>query len=155
MRVHTYERAFLWLGAIMLVVFMIALALASMAMGIHLPGKVGRIDPAEVRSQAPFDEPGVRQVGGNAYEAVIIGQAWSFVPSEIRVPAGAQVTFLATTVDVIHGLHIENTRINMMLIPGQVSRNSYVFDEPGEHLIICHEYCGLGHHLMYGRVVVE
>ena len=155
MKVHTYEKAFLWLGAIMLVVFMIALLLASVSMGIHLPGHVARVDPSQIRSQPPFDNPGVRQVGENQYEAVIIGQAWSFVPSEIRVPAGSEVTFLATTTDVIHGLNVENTRINLMLIPGQVSRNSYVFEEPGEHLIICHEYCGLGHHLMYGRVVVE
>ncbi|HUF70564.1 MAG TPA: hypothetical protein VMM79_18085 [Longimicrobiales bacterium] len=43
----------------------------------------------------------------------------------------------------------------MMLIPGQVSRNTYTFDEPGEHLIICHEYCGIAHHAMFGRVIVE
>ena len=32
---------------------------------------------------------------------------------------------------------------------------SYRFDEPGEYLLICHEYCGLGHHMMYGRIIVE
>jgi cytochrome c oxidase subunit 2 len=36
-----------------------------------------------------------------------------------------------------------------------VSRYSYRFKKPGEHLLICHEYCGLGHHAMYGRVIVE
>jgi cytochrome c oxidase subunit 2 len=43
----------------------------------------------------------------------------------------------------------------MMLIPGQISRNTYTFQEPGEHLIICHEYCGIAHHTMYGRLIVE
>ena len=65
------------------------------------------------------------------------------------------MTFLAAATDVIHGLHISGTRVNMMLIPGQISRNTYRFEQPGEHLLICHEYCGAGHHLMSGKVIVE
>ena len=42
-----------------------------------------------------------------------------------------------------------------MLIPGQVSQNTYTFEQPGEHRLICHEYCGIGHHLTYGRIIVE
>ena len=108
-----------------------------------------------VYSTPPFDQPGVRQTGPNAYEAVIVSQAWAFNPSEIRVPAGADITFISTSIDVLHGLNVEGTRVNMMLIPGQVSRTVYRFDEPGEHLLICHEYCGVGHHTMYGKVIVE
>ncbi len=155
MRVHTYEKAFLWVGAVMLVLFLGALSYASLAMGIHLPGKVAQLDPAEVRSQPPFDAPGLRQVGDNEYEAVVLGQIWSFQPSELRIPRGAKVTFISTSADVIHGLHIERTRVNVMLIPGQISKVEYTFDEPGEYLMICHEYCGSGHHLMYGKVIVE
>jgi len=155
MKVHTYEKAFLAVGLVVLLLCLAALAYASFGMGIHLPGVSGRVDPRQARGTAPFDRPGVREIGPNRYEAVIIGQAWSFDPAEIRVPAGAEVVFTATTTDVVHGFHVQGTRLNMMLIPGQVSRNRYTFDEPGEHLIICHEYCGLGHHLMYGRVIVE
>jgi cytochrome c oxidase subunit 2 len=154
-RIETYERAFLWLGAVLLVACMGVLAYASIAMGINLPGRVGQVDPATMRSQPPFDNPGVRQTGENSYEVVMIGQVWAFVPAEIRVPAGAEVTFVATSNDVIHGLQVEGTRVNMMLVPGQVSRNTYVFNDPGERLLICHEYCGIGHHTMYGKVIVE
>ena len=155
MKVHVYEKAFLWVGGVMLVLFLGALTYASLAMGIQLPGKVAQLDPAEVRSQPPFSEPGLRQRGENEYEAVVLGQIWSFAPSELRIPLGAKVTFIATSADVIHGLHIEGTRVNVMLIPGQISKVTYTFDEPGEHLMICHEYCGSGHHLMYGKVIVE
>ena len=154
-RVHTYERAFLWLGAVMLVVFGITLIITSVAMGIHLPGRDRELNPAEVRSIPPFDEPGVRQVGENRYEVVLLGFAWRFQPSEIRVPAGAEVTFIATSTDVIHGVHVEDSRVNMMLIPGQVARNTYTFDEPGTYDMVCHEFCGLDHHNMAGRVIVE
>ncbi|MFP3948941.1 MAG: cytochrome c oxidase subunit II [Longimicrobiales bacterium] len=155
MRVYVYEKAFLWAGAVVLVVFMGALLYASTAMGINLPGAEERVDPATVASLPPFDSPGVRQVGEGRYEVVMIGRAWQFTPDEIRVPAGSEVTFIATATDVIHGIHVEDTRINMMLVPGQIARNSYTFREPGEHLMVCHEFCGAGHHLMYGTVVVE
>ncbi len=94
-------------------------------------------------------------MGPGRYEVVLLGSAWSWNPAEIRVPAGSEVTFLAAATDVIHGLHIEGTRVNMMLIPGQISRNTFRFEEPGEHLLICHEYCGAAHHLMSGKVIVE
>lgn len=155
MKVETYERAFLWLGGLLLIACLGALLYASVAMGIHLPGRVGTLDPAEVRATPPFDALGVRQLGPNAYEVVMIGQIWAFLPNEVRVPAGAEITFTATSADVLHGFHIDGTRINMMLIPGQISRNTYRFEEPGQYVILCHEYCGIGHHKMYGLVIVE
>jgi cytochrome c oxidase subunit 2 len=155
MKVHTYERVFLTVGAIMLVAFLGALLYASVAMGIHLPGPAGKVDPAMVMRTPPFNTPGVHQTGPNQYQAVIVGFVWGFTPAEIRVPAGAEVTFTATTLDVIHGFEIEGTRLNMMLIPGRISQNTYRFASPGTHLLICHEYCGLGHQTMHARVIVE
>jgi cytochrome c oxidase subunit 2 len=155
MKVHTYEKAFLVVGIGVLAACMLALGYATLAHGIHLPGHGGRLDPRRTYQTPPFDRPGVRQTGPNSYEAVVIGQAWIFLPAEIRVPAGAEVTFIATSVDALHGFQVEGTRLNMMLIPGQISRATYTFDEPGERLLICHEYCGLGHHTMAGKVIVE
>jgi cytochrome c oxidase subunit 2 len=45
-----------------------------------------QVDPAQVRTLPPFDNPGVRQIGENQYEAVFLGSAWQFQPNEIRVP---------------------------------------------------------------------
>ena len=44
--------------------------------------------------------------------------------------------------------------VNAMVIPGQITRITGTFDEPGEYNIVCHEYCGIGHHGMWGKVVV-
>jgi cytochrome c oxidase subunit 2 len=41
-----------------------------------------------------------------------------------------------------------------MVLPGQVTKTSARFDEPGEYRFLCHEYCGLAHHLMFGKVIV-
>ncbi|HEU4698611.1 MAG TPA: cytochrome c oxidase subunit II [Gemmatimonadales bacterium] len=155
MRVHTYEKAFLTVGILVLLACMAALVYASTVRGMHLPGAEGRIAPAQVYRTEPFRKPGVRQTGPNRYEAAIVAQAWVFNPAEIRVPAGAEVTFTATSVDILHGFEVEGTRLNMMLVPGQISRLTHTFRERGTHLLICHEYCGLGHHTMYGKVIVE
>lgn len=155
-RVHQVERAFLVLGAVILVAFLGALFFASLAMGINLPGKVdqGIIDPTEVRTTPPFDDPGVFANDEGGYDVVLRGEMWRFVPSEIVVPVDEEITIIATSPDVIHGIHVEDTRINMMLIPGQIGRNSYTFREPGDYRMICHEYCGPAHHTMYGTISV-
>lgn len=155
MKVHTYERAFLTVGALMLVAFMGALVYASVAMGYHLPGRGGEVDPAALLRTPPFDHPGVRQTGPNQYEADVVAMAWAFMPAEIRVPVNAEVTFVVSSVDVIHGFDIEGTRVNVMVIPGQITRTTYTFREPGQHLLICHEYCGVGHQTMHAAVIVE
>ncbi len=57
MKVHLYEKAFLWLGAVLLVFCLGALLYASLAHGIHLPDREAEIDPSEVASTPPFDDP--------------------------------------------------------------------------------------------------
>jgi len=154
-RIDTYEKGFLGLGAILLVACLGALAYASTVMHIHLPGDEGTLDPVMVLSTPPFDNLGVHPVGENEYDVVFVGQVWVFRPAELRVPVGAKLNFIGTAADVLHGFHVAGTRVNMMLIPGQISRNTYTFKEPGEYLILCHEYCGVGHHTMFGRIIVE
>jgi cytochrome c oxidase subunit 2 len=155
MKVHTYEKAFLIAGGVVLLLCGSALAYATFGMNMHLPGKVAQIDPMKVWQTPPFTAPGVHKTEDDEYEVVIVAMAWAFMPAEIRVPRNAEITFIATSADVIHGFEIARTRVNMMLIPGQVGRLTHVFREPGEYLLICHEYCGMGHHTMSGKVIVE
>jgi cytochrome c oxidase subunit 2 len=72
----------------------------------------------------------------------------------IRLPAGSTVTFHVTSADVVHGFDLADTNVNTMVIPGQVAKLTVEFDEPATYGIICHEYCGAGHHTMEGKVVV-
>jgi cytochrome c oxidase subunit 2 len=136
-------------------VMLVLILYATFAVGVHVPGHEQIVDPKLIGQTAPFDNPGVFQRGAGSYEVVMVGQTWSFRPNEIRVPVGSQVTFTTTSQDVIHGLRIEKTNVNIMLIPGQVGRASAHFTQPGEYLLVCHEYCGLAHHTMFGKVIVE
>jgi cytochrome c oxidase subunit 2 len=40
-------------------------------------------------------------------------------------------------------------------VPGQIARTSYRFEKAGRHLMLCHEFCGVNHHTMFGEVIVE
>ena len=41
-----------------------------------------------------------------------------------------------------------------MVVPGYVSEIRTVFAEAGDHLMPCHEFCGLGHSEMLARIRV-
>jgi cytochrome c oxidase subunit 2 len=83
-----------------------------------------------------------------------IGQQYSFTPQCIVVPADTPITFRATSADVVHGLLIEGTNINTMLVPGYISELQTSFKTPGEHVMPCQEFCGVGHQGMWGKVKV-
>lgn len=132
-------------------------ALAVTAFGAHigLPGASGRLNPATVGQTAPFNTPGVVEVAPGRYEAHMVAGIWFFNPAEIRVPEGAEVTFVITSKDVVHGFMLRDANLNAMLLPGQVTRVTARFPRAGTYPFLCHEYCGIAHHTMWGRVVVE
>ena len=54
-------------------------------------------------------------------------------PPELRVPEGSEVTFVATSKDVIHGFLLRAANINAMLLPRQVTRVTARFDRAGTY----------------------
>lgn len=160
MHVDRTEKAFIIGSIVLLVVFALAVGISGFAYGIQLPRPDQRVDPRTVATPgvSPFGAPAeerVRELAPGRYEAYILSQAWNFSPREIRVPAGSTVTFYLTSRDVQHGFKLDNTNINMMVLPGQISTLRATFDTPGVYNFICHEYCGVAHHTMFGQLIVE
>lgn len=155
MKVERFEKIFLLVTFVALAAAVVAIVVSVTQHDVTLPSPAGRIEPTEVRNTPPFDEPGLRELGDNRYEWVIVGQAWVWQGGDITVPDGAEVKILATSIDVIHGLRIPDTNVNIMVIPGQISEVDVVFDGPGVRSVICHEYCGVGHHRMGATVTVQ
>ena len=153
--VYLYELAWILPSIAIPVGMLAALTVTAFGAGIHLPSVDRQVNPTKLTETAPFDMPRVAQVGPDRYEVYLTGQIWSFTPAEVRVPAGATVTFVATSRDVVHGLMVPGANVNTMLLPGQVARVTARFDKPGEYPIICHEYCGIAHHAMGGKLIVE
>jgi len=153
--VYLYELAWILPSFAIPVGMLAALAVTAFGAGIHLPGDAGRVDPKTIGQSGALAQPGVVQIGPGQYEVRMTAQIWSFAPNEIHVPVGSTVHFWATSKDVVHGFLIPKHVVNVMLLPGQVSHTQVRFDEPGEYPIICHEYCGIAHHTMAGKVIVE
>lgn len=152
---HRAERVWLILSFGMIMGFMIITGYQAFAMDMGPPSHKETIDPQKVDATAPFDNPGVKQIGENEYEVVMTLQIFSFTPNNIEVPAGSTVHFTMTSKDVVHGFQVAGTNLNAMVMPGYVSKITQKFDEPGEYLVLCNEYCGAGHQMMSTTITVK
>lgn len=101
-----------------------------------------------------YETPKVNKLDEKTYQVFAVSQMWQFQPSEISVPAGSEVDFYVTSKDVVHGFHIYEKNVNMMAVYGGINKTTVKFDEPGVYKIVCHEFCGIGHQNMEGKVLV-
>ncbi|MBI4538259.1 MAG: cytochrome c oxidase subunit II [Gemmatimonadetes bacterium] len=155
MHVDLYEKLWMWGAGVLVAVFVGAVVYTAAAQAIHPPSHMETIDPAAARTDPRFANPGVTERPDGGVEVVMLAQMFSFLPGEIRVPAGRPVTFRVTSPDVMHGFQVVGTNANAMVVPGYVTEFTVTFPQPGEHLIVCNEYCGMGHHVMHAKLVVE
>ncbi|MBX6394631.1 MAG: cytochrome c oxidase subunit II [Alicyclobacillaceae bacterium] len=155
MHLHRYEKIWLTLGVLILAAFVVVVGVNAFAMGAQPPSDSQKIDPAKVDQTPPFNQPSVKKIGENEYEVTMTAFVFGFAPASIEVPAGSTVHFRVTSKDVVHGFEIPGTNVNMMVVPGYVNTATHTFTKPGNYLILCNEYCGAGHHLMAGHVVVK
>lgn len=155
MKMHRYEEIWLVLASVVIILSMVVTGYQTFAKEMGPPSGKETIDPQKVDEIAPFDNPGVFEVGDNKFEVVMTLQAFSFTPNDIEVPVGAEVTFIMTSKDVIHGMQVVDTNINAMVVPGHIQVITQTFSEPGEYLAICNEYCGSGHQLMSTTITVK
>jgi len=153
MNVPLYEKIWMWAAGVLIVVFLSALGVTTFGRALQPPSHVETIDPRTVWQDPRFAERGVT-VDANGVTVVAIAMMFAFQPAEIRVPARRPVRFRLTSADLIHGFQIVGTNANTMVVPGYVSQFTTTF-EPGEYLIVCNEYCGLGHHAMAATLIVE
>lgn len=153
--VYLWELAWILPSFAIPVGMLVALVVTAFGANIHVPTEVGRVDPRTVTETPPFNRTGLVQIAPGQYEARIVAGIWTFTPNELRVPAGSTIHFWATSKDVVHGFFIARANVNVMLLPGQVAHVEARFDRPGEYSIICHEYCGIAHHTMAGKIIVE
>jgi cytochrome c oxidase subunit 2 len=156
LHVDRFEGAWMRISAVVIAIFFMAVVISAFAVGFQLPGVYQRVDPTTLYDEgSPWANPGLRELAPGKYELYIRAQIWNFTPNEVRIPVGSEVTFFLTSADVQHGIKLQDTNINMMILPGQVSTLTAKFDEPGTYDFVCHEYCGQLHHTMYGQLIVE
>ncbi|WP_075619575.1 cytochrome c oxidase subunit II [Paenisporosarcina indica] len=154
MHFHKYEKIWLTFGMASLVLFLSIVGVSAFSQDHTPAGGMTTIDPKKVNETAPFDKPGVTQLDDDTYQVAIVALAFGYTAPELKVPAGKEIIFKLTSTDVVHSFTIDNTKVNMMVVPGRITTKSYTFDKPGKYLILCNEYCGAGHHMMFTEIEV-
>ena len=155
MHVNLYEKIWMYAAAGIILVFLASMGYTTLGRAMQPPSHIETIDPASVRTDPEFGSPGVTIHEDGTATVVIQAFMFAFLPLEIRVPRGRDITFRMTSPDVIHGFQIVQTNGNTMVVPGYVSQFTTRFDRAGEYLIVCNEYCGVGHHVMSATLIVE
>jgi cytochrome c oxidase subunit II len=155
---HGEQAEHRWAG-VMVAVILLLIAIATFEALYHAAvpqALVETVDPRTLHLGGEFIESNL----GSALEpdgsvtVRAVGQEYSFTPSCLLVPTDTPVTFRMTSSDVVHGFLVAGTNINLMLMPGYISSLGARFDTPGERLMPCHEFCGVGHEGMWAHVKI-
>ena len=150
------EKRWVMIMVAMLAIMMAVIVVTGFTGALHPSSNVEVIDPRTLHLTGEFVESNLGtaiEPDGSATVRVIAEQ-YDFVPDCVVVPAQTPVKFRLTSADVVHGFLLPGTNVNTMVVPGFVAEVRTSFAEPGDYMMPCHEYCGLGHHAMWTRVTV-
>lgn len=89
--------------------------------------------------------------GGDAY---LLGEMWRFYPV-LKLQEGETYRIHMSSGDLQHGVSILPLNINFQIMPGLDQVITVTPTSTGEFQIVCNEFCGIGHHMMTGRLLVE
>ncbi|MEX2572103.1 MAG: cytochrome C oxidase subunit II [Gemmatimonadota bacterium] len=78
---------------------------------------------------------------------------WSWRPI-LQLERGVEYTLHLSSTDVNHGFSLLPLNVNLQVVPGYDYGLRVTPNAAGDFRIICNEFCGVGHHLMIGRVIV-
>ena len=115
----------------------------------RLPGQDGVLGLTSARS-INYDNPfGIDPDDPHGQDDIMVEG------SEIHIPLNKPVKVLLRSIDVLHDFYVPEFRAKMDLVPGMVTYFWLTPTRTGTFDVMCFELCGVGHHDMRGRVVVE
>lgn len=165
MHLHKFEKVWLIFGGASLVLFLAILGFGAFYLGTHPQSHGVTIDPENVETNEAFQREnlGLTKVDDDKYIFNVVASTFHYdigddeegnAVSNVEIPKGSTVLFQAVTKDVVHGFNIAGTNVNMMVEPGYVSSMEVQLNQTGEFTLLCNEYCGAGHHMMFATVEV-
>ena len=89
--------------------------------------------------------------GGDAY---LLAQMWRYYPI-LKLKKGQTYRLHISSVDLQHGFSLQPMNMNFQVLPGYDHVLTITPTSAGEFPVICNEFCGIGHHMMTGRILVE
>ena len=112
-------------------------------------------DPAAASAPVVQEKP-AQPSQDEPREITILAKRYKFEPARIDVAEGEHVRLVVTSDDGVHGVEIKKFKVNKK-VPrgGEAITIDFIASEPGEFPILCSEYCGKGHEIMKGRLIVS
>lgn len=150
------EKRWATISVAIIVVLVVVAAFAGIHQVTMPQGRVEITDPTRLHLSGEFVESnlGTATEPDGSVTVRAIGQQYSFTPACILVPAETPIRLRATSADVVHGILIQGTNVNTMLVPGYISEQFMRFERTGDYLMPCQEFCSFGHEGMWGKVRV-
>jgi cytochrome c oxidase subunit 2 len=109
------------------------------------------VDKYTVRTEGSSNFPVVAPpAGGDVY---MIARLWQWWPI-IELKKGETYRFHLSSLDWQHGFSLQPANINIQVLPNYEHVFTLTPNAAGEYSVICNEYCGIGHHLMIGKILV-
>ncbi|MGB2924300.1 MAG: cytochrome c oxidase subunit II [Limnothrix sp.] len=98
------------------------------------------------KSPSEGDEaPIVVDVNGLQYAWIFTYPETGIVSGDLHIPSGRRVQLNMQAADVIHAFWLPEFRIKQDVMPGQISKLSFVANREGTYPVICAELCGSYH----------
>lgn len=104
--------------------------------------KVGDLNGVPIAAPAP---------GTDAY---IVARMWSWYPV-LKLRKGETYRIHLSSMDLQHGFSLQPLNMNFQIMPGYDHLLTMTPTSSGEFTIVCNEFCGIGHDLMIGKILVE
>lgn len=128
----------------------------------NVPTRTVRTTPAEftTATQAFIDqyqtgeENGIPVVSPPPGDIYMLGRQWQWSPILV-LKKGETYRLHLSSVDIQHGWSLQPLNLNFQILPDQDYILTFTPTTAGEFGLLCNEYCGIGHHLMTGKIVVE
>ena len=100
-------------------------------------------------------ESGLPVVGPPAGSDVyMLARLWQWYPI-LELKKNQSYRLHLSSMDWQHGFSLQPVNINMQVVPGYEMVLTVTPDQSGEFTVVCNEYCGIGHHLMLGKIYVK
>ena len=140
---HRFGRLFVGAGVVAPALILVVVFAATVAAMRALPGS------------APPEALEVEIIGHQYWWEVRYPEQGFTVRDELHLPVGRPVELRLTSADVIHSFWVPALAGKLDLLPDYTNTLVLQADEPGRHLSICAEFCGLRHADMRMVVVAE
>jgi cytochrome c oxidase subunit 2 len=130
--------------------------------GQNPSGVRGKVDPAAFveRTNQFVADYKISEEGGMPLvapppgaEVYLLGRMWQWYPA-LQLEEGKSYMLHLSSSDLNHGFNLQPFNLNFQVVPGYDYALRITPTKAGDYRVICNEYCGIGHHLMIGRILV-